>query len=170
MATHSSILVRIIPWTEEPGWPQSIGSEEFDTTEPTHTHKLSLKEAERMWVQRETMWFQCLHQLGRNVILPKRETCISAAGLTFHLMTQATQVYFACIGSSFRPYNFILYFLGSYIMLAIRSLSTSVLHWDWKAARKIGRKQTSCRVGFLPHHHLHVFKVTLRWWLPSNQR
>ena len=37
MATHSSTLVRIIPWTEEPGWLQSIGSEEFDTTEHTHT-------------------------------------------------------------------------------------------------------------------------------------
>ena len=42
MATHSRILARIIPWTEEPGWLQSIGSEEFDTTEHvrvhTHTH------------------------------------------------------------------------------------------------------------------------------------
>ena len=25
MATHSSILAWRIPWTEEPGWPQSIG-------------------------------------------------------------------------------------------------------------------------------------------------
>ena len=55
MTTHSSILARIIPWTEELGWLQSIGSEEFDMTEHTHTHKLSLQEAERMWVQRETV-------------------------------------------------------------------------------------------------------------------
>ena len=27
MATHSSILVWRIPWTEEPGRPQSIGSQ-----------------------------------------------------------------------------------------------------------------------------------------------
>ena len=27
MATHSSILARIIPWTEEPGWLQSTGSQ-----------------------------------------------------------------------------------------------------------------------------------------------
>ena len=27
MATHSSILAWRIPWTEEPGWPQSIGSQ-----------------------------------------------------------------------------------------------------------------------------------------------
>ena len=25
MATHSSILAWRIPWTEEPGWPQSMG-------------------------------------------------------------------------------------------------------------------------------------------------
>ena len=33
MATHSSILVWIIPWTEEPGGLQSMGSQESDTTE-----------------------------------------------------------------------------------------------------------------------------------------
>ena len=33
MATHSSILVWRIPWTEEPGRLQSIESEELDTTE-----------------------------------------------------------------------------------------------------------------------------------------
>ena len=25
MATHSSVLARIIPWTEEPGWLESMG-------------------------------------------------------------------------------------------------------------------------------------------------
>ena len=34
MATHSSILARIIPWTEEPGGLQSTGFEEPDTTKP----------------------------------------------------------------------------------------------------------------------------------------
>ena len=33
MATHSSILVWKIPWTEEPGGLQSMGSQESDTTE-----------------------------------------------------------------------------------------------------------------------------------------
>ena len=33
MATHSSILARKIPWTEEPGRLQSIGSQELDKTE-----------------------------------------------------------------------------------------------------------------------------------------
>ena len=33
MATHSSILVWRIPWTEEPGGLQSMGSRELDTTE-----------------------------------------------------------------------------------------------------------------------------------------
>ena len=33
MATHLSILAWEIPWTEEPGGPQSVGSKELDTTE-----------------------------------------------------------------------------------------------------------------------------------------
>ena len=33
MATHSSILAWIIPWTEEPGGLQSMGRKELDTTE-----------------------------------------------------------------------------------------------------------------------------------------
>ena len=32
MATHSSILVWEIPWTEKPGGLQSTGSQEVDTT------------------------------------------------------------------------------------------------------------------------------------------
>ena len=31
-ATHSSILAWKILWTEEPGWLQSLGSQELDTT------------------------------------------------------------------------------------------------------------------------------------------
>ena len=37
MATHSSILAWRIPWTEEPGGLQSMGSQESDTTQqPNH--------------------------------------------------------------------------------------------------------------------------------------
>ena len=32
MATHSTILAWKIPWTEKPGRPQSMGSQESDTT------------------------------------------------------------------------------------------------------------------------------------------
>ena len=35
MATHSSVLAWEIPWTEEPGRIQSIGSLESDRTEAT---------------------------------------------------------------------------------------------------------------------------------------
>ena len=35
MATHSSILVRNIPWTEEPGGLQSMGHKELDMTKVT---------------------------------------------------------------------------------------------------------------------------------------
>ena len=41
MATHSSILIWRIPWTEEPGGLQSIGRTELDTTEAAdHTNIL----------------------------------------------------------------------------------------------------------------------------------
>ena len=36
MAPHSSALAWKIPWTEEPGRLQSMGSLELDTTEPLH--------------------------------------------------------------------------------------------------------------------------------------
>ena len=35
MATHASILAWRIPWTEEPGGLQSLGSKKSDTTEVT---------------------------------------------------------------------------------------------------------------------------------------
>ena len=38
MATHSSILAWRIPWEEGPGRPQSMGSEELDTTERLSMH------------------------------------------------------------------------------------------------------------------------------------
>ena len=38
MATHSSILAWRIPWTEEPGRFQSMGSQESDTTEQLNQH------------------------------------------------------------------------------------------------------------------------------------
>ena len=36
MAIHSNILAWKIPWTEEPGGLQSMGSQESDTTERLH--------------------------------------------------------------------------------------------------------------------------------------
>ena len=38
MATHSSTLAWKIPWMEEPGGLQSMGSQESDTTERLHFH------------------------------------------------------------------------------------------------------------------------------------
>ena len=39
MATHSSTLAwEIIPWTEEPGRLQSMGSQDYDTAAQLHTH------------------------------------------------------------------------------------------------------------------------------------
>ena len=39
-AIHSSILAWRIPWTEEPGRLESVGSQESDTTERLHHHHL----------------------------------------------------------------------------------------------------------------------------------
>ena len=45
MATHSNILAWRIPWTEEPGGLQSMGSQESDMTEHAHTtQQTSLKD------------------------------------------------------------------------------------------------------------------------------
>ena len=38
MATHSSILAWKIPWTQEPGRLQAMGSQESDMTERLSTH------------------------------------------------------------------------------------------------------------------------------------
>ena len=40
MATHSSVLTREIPWTEEPGGATVHGVAESDTTEHTHTFNI----------------------------------------------------------------------------------------------------------------------------------
>ena len=40
MATHSSILAWRIPWTEEPGGLQSMGSQSTMTGVTSHTHSL----------------------------------------------------------------------------------------------------------------------------------
>ena len=40
MAPHSSTLARKIPWTEEPGRLQSMGSLRVGTTEQLHFHAL----------------------------------------------------------------------------------------------------------------------------------
>ena len=38
-ANHSSILVWEIPWTEEPGGLQSMGSQEMDMTQRLNRHR-----------------------------------------------------------------------------------------------------------------------------------
>ena len=43
MATHSSILVWRIPWTEEPGGLQSMRSQESDVTERLGTQHTQLR-------------------------------------------------------------------------------------------------------------------------------
>ena len=47
MATHSSILVWEIPWTEEPGGLQSMGSQRVSLKQLSTYHFLFLQEQEK---------------------------------------------------------------------------------------------------------------------------
>ena len=44
MATHSSVLAWRIPWTEDPGGLQSVGSQESDTPEQLNHHPSNKKD------------------------------------------------------------------------------------------------------------------------------
>ena len=61
MTTHSRILARKIPWTEEPGGLQSMGSQESDTTEYTHSDGLDgISHLRNSEVHRG--WIECTNQ------------------------------------------------------------------------------------------------------------
>ena len=62
MATHSSILARRIPWTEEPGRLQSMGSQRGQTRLSTeHTHKQFINNAASFWVHSKVnMFYICV--------------------------------------------------------------------------------------------------------------
>ena len=51
MVTHSSILARRIPWTEEPGGLQSIDHKESDMTEATQHARTLIQEMKETWVR-----------------------------------------------------------------------------------------------------------------------
>ena len=55
MATHSSILAWRIPWTEEPGGLQAMGSQRVghDCATNTHTHTHALTQLIRVVVQQK---------------------------------------------------------------------------------------------------------------------
>ena len=60
MVTHSSILAWKILWTEEPGWLQSMGSQELDTTQQLNHHNnvglVLLKSVENKFSENDA-WF-----------------------------------------------------------------------------------------------------------------
>ena len=59
MATHSSILACKIPWTEEPGGLQCMGSQELDVTEQLNHQRV---QGEILRLERQTE-----NQLGKPV-------------------------------------------------------------------------------------------------------
>ena len=64
MATHSSILAWRIPWTEEPGRLQSMGSQSW--TQLSNTHKRGMKSTEEECSEKsprlEFRCFKCRNQ------------------------------------------------------------------------------------------------------------
>ena len=50
MATHSSTLTWKIPWTEEPGRLQSMGSQRVGTTEAIQQQAAVMKASVNLWV------------------------------------------------------------------------------------------------------------------------
>ena len=73
MATHSSVLAWRIPWTEEPGGPQSMGHKAWDMTEQlTHTRSNGTcwqianlnKKKKELYSKRPYFW----HLFNRSVV------------------------------------------------------------------------------------------------------
>ena len=81
MATHSSILAQRIPWTEEPGRLQSMGSQELDTTQwlnhhyQTHSHNIHLKITRlvRRFLLRRNMSSSRIHCCHTSLVQSVRE-------------------------------------------------------------------------------------------------
>ena len=79
MATYSRIPARKIPWTEEPGWLQSMGSKESDTTEhsPVVWLKLSyfsMSHFPYMWTEDVNSTGLIPHQVTESLhaVLPRK--------------------------------------------------------------------------------------------------
>ena len=60
MATHSSILAWKIPWTEEPGWLQPMGSQRVGHNWPTHRlwalYRTKYSHTWAIWCKQPTHW------------------------------------------------------------------------------------------------------------------
>ena len=56
MATHSSTLAWRIPWTEEPGGLQSMGSQSRTELSDYHTHTQELRSPVMECSQKEALW------------------------------------------------------------------------------------------------------------------
>ena len=78
MITHSSILTWRIPWTEEPGWLQSIGSQRVGhhwATKHTHTHTHLQGKKKKNW----TGGWPCIflsNQKPHTLFKPSQSPCV----------------------------------------------------------------------------------------------
>ena len=75
MATHSSILAWVIPWTEEPAKLQSTGSQRVRHDWATHAHSVSVlphSHASFCFSLALTLsmltWVSCVYQMSRTTL------------------------------------------------------------------------------------------------------
>ena len=74
MATHSSVLAWRIPWTEEPGRPQSTGCKELGTTDGDCSHEIK----RRLLLGRKVMTNLDSMLKSRDITLPTKVCLVKA--------------------------------------------------------------------------------------------
>ena len=109
MATHSSILVRRIPWTEEPGGLQSKGVQK-DTTEVTyhtHTHPKNSVNWHVLEIKRSLLWkghiLLCLWSFERGVLCECKDHAELVKGKLIDHDTPSIKFAEYCFLCSFEP-------------------------------------------------------------------
>ena len=125
MATHSSILRRI-PWTEEPGRLQSIGSTESDMTEwlSTHSHWYIIKRCNSGTAEHK-VWRKSVGR-GHIASMPSPGTPLSR-----HLESSPNPS-FGVLWSHYYQ-SVIDYIIGClWLIKSIAPLPSQVCCWDWK--------------------------------------
>ena len=96
METHSSILAQGIPWTEEPGGLQSLGS-------PRLGHNLPTKQQQQLHENRKDCWCGVLSQMFMNSMAVEYE---SGRGGIFHLVYPNMSL--RCLRFEFNGWMFML--------------------------------------------------------------
>ena len=79
MATHSSVLAWRIPWTEEPGWLQSVGSQRVEchwTTKYSTAQFQEISKEIQLYTHTHTHTYICIHFRFFSLIVYYRILCM----------------------------------------------------------------------------------------------